>query len=200
MYFMEKIKTFIKKIRYFYRSLPDKKQYVEFFTAILTVPVLLTVIILNLNNLRGASKSASTDSAKDQKPIVVTVPVPNTTETDKEIVTPSPSSEACKKGIGPISIEYPSENETVTENPILVDINYNQGDYCAVVWAYRINDSRFSDFDDKSIALYNPPSGTIRFELKVKSIVTGEEQILTRTFIYKGKSTESQPTATDSAN
>ena len=53
---MEKFKKWLKKALFSYRALPDKKQYVEFFTALLTVPMLLTVIILNFNNLQGANK------------------------------------------------------------------------------------------------------------------------------------------------
>ena len=194
---MEKIKTFVNKARYSYRSLPDKKRYIEFFTALLTVPVLLTVIIVNLNNLKGTAKSEEpTPAPKESRPIVVTVPEIKTSEAPQV----TPSSEACKKGIGPIGIDYPEENSTVTDNPVLIDINYQTGEYCAVVWAYRINDSRFSDYDDKSIALYNPPKGVIRFQLKVKSIVTGEEKILTRTFTYNGAITETQPSASGSAN
>lgn len=196
---MEKLTSSLKKFRYAYRTLPDKKQYVEFFTAILTVPVLLTVIILNLNNLRSANKTATpTPAFKEERPIVVTIPETNS----KLAVTTalSPSSEACIKGIGPISIDYPEDNSTVSDNPIPIDINYQKGNYCAVVWAYRINDSRFSDFDDKSIALYNVPKGVVRFQLKVKSIVTGEEKTLTRIFTYSGTSADVTPSASGSAN
>lgn len=194
---MEKVKKFLRKTKHSYRTLPDKKQYIEFFTAALTVPMLLTVIIINLNNLKNSNKAApaQTPTPTQERPIVVTVP----NSDSKETVTSAPTSGACNKGIGPISIDYPEENSTVTDNPIQIDINYQQGDYCAVVWSYRINDGKFSEYDDKSIALYNVPSGGIRFQLKVKSIVTGEEKILTRTFTYKGSS-DSTPVASGSAN
>lgn len=193
---MEKVKHFVKKARYSYRGLPDKKQYVEFFTAILTVPVLLTVIILNLNNLRANNKANQpTPAPVAPKTIVVTVPVANQNENSNFRQTQI-SPEVCKKGIGPISIDFPEESAVVTDNPIQVDIQYHQGSYCAVVWAYNINGGKFSDFDDKSIALYNPPQGTITLQLKVKSIVTGEQKVLTRTFTYSGSNTQS---ATSSA-
>lgn len=193
---MEKVKTFLKNTKRSYRSLPDKKQYIEFFTAALTVPMLLTVIIINLNNLRSTNKTAQTSPTPIQdRPIVVTIPSPES----KQPITPQPSTGVCKKGIGPISIDYPEENSTVTDNPVQIDINYQQGDYCAVVWSYRINDGKFSDYDDKSIALYNVPSGSIRFQLKVKSIVTGEEKLIVRTFIYRGTS-DISPVASDSAH
>lgn len=197
---MEKIKAYFKRVFYSYRSLPDKKQYVEFFTAILTVPVLLTVIVLNLNNLKNSNKTATAPTPTQERPIVVTLPDSKDDDKSRREPTPEPSKEACKKGIGPISIDYPEENSTIDDNPIIVDINYEEGDYCAVVWAYRINDSRFSDYDDKSIALYNVPNGVVRFQLRVKSILGGEEKVLTRTFTYKGASINITPTASGSAN
>ena len=192
---MEKVKLLVKKARYSYRGLPDKKQYVEFFTAVLTVPVLLTVIILNLNNLRANNKAnQTTPTPIPVKTIVVTVPVANPSNTSATNQS-QPSPEACKKDIGPVSIDFPEEKDVVTDNPVQVDINYLQGTYCAVVWAYNVNGGKFSDFDDKSIALYNPPQGAITLQLKVKSIVTGEQKVLTRTFTYSG----SGNTATSSA-
>jgi hypothetical protein len=67
--------------------------------------------------------------------------------------------------------------------------------YCPVVWSYRINNGRYSDFDDKSIALYNPPNGNIVFDLRVRSLISDDEKILKRTFTYEGT-----PTASESAN
>lgn len=180
----------IKKLRYSYRSLPDKKQYIEFFTALLSVPVLLTVIILNLNNLKD--KKEDPKDIRESVPIVVTVPEAN------NLVIPQSTSAACKKGIGPISIASPVANEAVEDNPVQISIDYDQGDYCAVVWAYSINSGRFSDYSSSSIALYNPPNGNIRFQLKVKSVVTGEEKILNRSFTYQGPA--ASPTTTPVAS
>lgn len=192
---MERLQKFFNRTKRSYRSLPDKKQYIEFFTAALTVPVLLTVIIINLNNLRSSNKSAQITPAPVQdRPIIVNYP-----SISEKTTVVAPSTEACKQAIGPISIDYPGENDVISDNPVQIKINYVKGSYCAVVWAYRINDGKFSDYDDKSIALYNPPQGTIRFQLKVKSIVTGEEKNLTRTFTYRGAS-DISPTASNSAN
>ena len=44
--------TVLEKIKKWYRNLPDKKRYLEFITALLTIPVLLTVLWSNLNNLQ----------------------------------------------------------------------------------------------------------------------------------------------------
>lgn len=194
---MNKIKKVLRKVRYSYRALPDKKQYVEFFTAALTVPMLLTVIVINLNNLNHNKTTTPTPTPTQERPIVVNVPKSG----DKVVIQPTstqPTDSSCIKKIAPISIDYPEENETVSDSPLQININYEQGDYCSSVWAYRINDGKFSDYDDKSIALYNVPSGTIRFQLKVKSLVTGETKMLSRTFNYIGS--QLTPTASESAN
>ena len=193
---MNKFKRGIKKALFSYRALPDKKQYVEFFTALLTVPMLLTVIVLNFNNLSGANKKAE---PKENSPIIVTLPPSN--NEDENDITPEPTSEVCKDGIGPISIVYPEENETVTDNPVTIDIDYDDSEYCAVVWSYRINGGRYSDYGSNNIALYNPPQGTVRLELRVKSVVSGDEKTLRRTFTYEGTTgSNNDPSASTSAN
>jgi hypothetical protein len=35
-----------------YKALPDKKRYAEFLTALLSIPIMITVLIINLNNLK----------------------------------------------------------------------------------------------------------------------------------------------------
>ncbi len=185
---MQEKKNFFSRFIRFYRGLPAKKQYVEFFTAILTVPVLLTVIILNVSNLRQE------DKAKDKSPeptprIIITTLEPRTQagSTDTSGVTAkSTPTEACKKEIGPVDISSPQEGDTVTENPLIISIERDGEGYCAVVWSYRINNGRWSEYDDKSIALYNPPKGQVTLELRVKSVVTGQEKLLTRKFKYDG--------------
>lgn len=184
---MQEKKNFFSRLIRSYRGLPAKKQYVEFFTAILTVPVLLTVIILNVSNLRQ-------EEAKDTKPeptprIIISVPdTRSQTETanDTDTTANTTPAEACKKEIGPVDIASPSEGETVTTNPLIISIDREGEGYCAVVWSYRINSGRWSDYDDKSIALYNPPNGQVTLELRVKSVVTGQERLLSRKFKYEG--------------
>ncbi len=188
-------KSFLKKALHSYRKAIEKKPYIEFITAILSVPVLLTVIIINVNNLKNQKndKLAVTTPAPVEK-IYVNVPN-NNTKPDVKAATQIP----CTKKIGPIEISSPEEKEVVTDNPINVNIDYQQGDFCSVVWSYRINDGKWSDYDDKSIALYNPPTGDIKFELKIKSVVSNDSQSLTRNFVYKGSNTIT-PTASASAN
>jgi hypothetical protein len=202
----EKVQKFIRQSRQSYKTLPDKKQYIEFFTALLSVPVLLTVILLNVNNLRATTKPATTTVVPTPvKEIIYVSPQGQNVNTGNNTSTQLPvdfvptASPACDKSMGPVAIKTPADGDTVNDNPVSVIISYEQGNHCAVVWAYRINNGKWSDYDDKSIALYNLSNGTIVFDLKVKSIVTGEEKVLSRTFSYTGN-TNTSNTASASAN
>jgi len=172
-----------------YRKIPDRKVYIEFITAILSIPVLLTVIILNFNTLFGQ---------KAKTPVTPTEKIYITSPAEKN--TTNISTQPCTPGIGFIDIASPVEGETVTDNPVSVSINYDKNGYCEVVWSYRINNGKWSDYDDKSIALYNPPQGAIKFDLRVKSIVNSDTDSLTRNFIYRGTSIINSPVSSSSAN
>lgn len=186
---------FLKRIATSYRKIPDKKPYIEFVTAILSIPVLLTVILLNLSSLTGNKDKETKTENNTPQTVVITAP------DSKNQTTTNTKQEECTPEVGPISIGAPDEGEIVTDNPIYVSINYKQGDYCSVVWSYRINGGKWSEYDDRSIALYNPTPGSIRFELRVKSIVGNDSRTLTRNFTYQGNSIiQTTPTASSSAN
>jgi len=188
------MKQVLGKIAHHYKDIPNKKPYIEFIAALLSIPVLLTVILLNLNSLTGNKESKTTAPTPPvaQEKIYVTIPgQPVNVQTTK---TPS---EPCNPGIGQVTIASPDENEIVTENPVQVSINYKSGGFCQVVWSYRINGGQWSSFDDASIALYNPPQGAIKLDLRIKSVVNSDTDAITRNFTYKGSST---PTASSSAN
>lgn len=192
-----------KKVERWYHGLPDKKRYLEFLTALLTIPVLLTVIIANVRTLKTQEQPVTPTPTSATQPPFGNQPPPNQNEptlTPTVTNTPSPTpSSQCKKEVGPISIVYPEEGTTVTKDPVCLDIVRTGEDYCAVVWSYRINGGTWSDYTDKSICMYGMPSGTKKVELRVKSIVTGAETLLTRTFTVAGTSTPT-PTSTSSAN
>lgn len=182
----------IQRTNAWLRRLLDKKQYIEFLTATLSIPVLLTVIVLNLNSLRNINK---TPEEKKEAPVQQIIYVTPKGGGDKIIVsaTPAPSptvGEACNKDMPSVEIRNPSEGDTVTTNPVNIIIAQEKGDFCAVVWSHRINNGAWSEYDDKSIALYNLPKGKITFDLRVKSIVTGEELLLKRTFEYDGPASD----------
>lgn len=164
---MDKLKRIFSKV--------PKKHHVEFITALLSIPVLLTVIALNWSSL-NANKKGETEKPRE---IIISLPV------DKN-PTAMPTKPECKEGIGTITIASPGEGDTVSINPVSVTIVYKPGDFCAAVWSYRTNGGSWSDYDDKSIALYNLPFGSIDLDLRVKSIVSGgEEKTLRRSFTYK---------------
>ena len=179
----------LDKVSDWYKDLPNKKQYVEFVTAILSVPVLVTVIMSNVNNLRGKEAEGTTVPTPTTIIKYVTSGAQDPEKNVKPSETPtpviSPTTGDCKKEVGPVDISYPEEGGVVTENPITVTISYHPGEFCAVVWSYRINGSSWSPFDDKSIALYGMTAGTKKLELKVKSIASGAEKTLNRTFQYE---------------
>lgn len=169
------------------KKLVEKKPYVELVTALLTIPFLITVLILNTNTL---TKLNATPTPTPEAPLFrngsgfMAAPVgPDKPTPASADLTLTP----CTKGLGPISIPYPGENDTITQNPITITINYDDSKHCGAVWSYRINGGSWSGYDDRSVALYNLPHGQVTFDLRVKSIVTSEEKQITRKFIYKGE-------------
>lgn len=185
------MKRVLKKIAHHYRKIPERKPYLEFITAILSIPVLLTVIILNFNTLRA-------DKKEEKPPVTTTEKIYVTLPGSKDNTGPH---EPCTPGIGEISISSPEEDEEVMDNPVFVEIDHEDGVYCEVVWSYRINNGKWSDYDDRSIALYNPPQGDVKVDVRVKSVVNNDSDSLTRNFTYKGTSiVPTSPVSSTSAN
>jgi len=200
---MKAIDDLKEKFKKWYRALPDKKKYIEFFTAFLSVPVLITVILINLGNLNQNKKTQSTVQTTST-PVQIEIKTPTGADRPKMSLPPqititptlTPTSSDCKKEVGPVSIQSPEENETVTSNPVCIEISYKIGEYCAVAWSYKINDGSWSSYTDKDICLYNLTNGSKILKLKVKSIASTDEETLERNFTYNGESS----TATSSAS
>lgn len=186
-----------EKIRRFPRwfaKLPDKKKYIEFVTAILSVPVLLSVIYLNYSNIQNQRKPIEDEPAPTPAIITIIQDRDNGSSNNDRII---PSNTACTPEIGPVEIEFPEEGDNVNTNPLEIIINQNdpQDEYCAVVWSYRINGGTWSSFDDRDISIYNLQPGQKKLEVRVKSVSSGEEETLTRNFNYTN--TEAVPTPTE---
>lgn len=182
-----------EKLLKYIRAIPKRKHYLEFLTATLSVPVLATAILINIGNLKAE------DNKKDTPPerVIVTY-APNNekkSEKDDEKTTPK-ENEVCKKAIGPVSIASPTEGDIVTDNPFTVRIDYETGEYCAAVWSYRINNGKWSEYDDTSFSVYNLPNGKKILEVRVKSIASNDEKTLKRAFDYQGTETPVSPTTT----
>ncbi len=186
-------------IQSWYRGLPDKKRYLELVTALLTIPVLITVILNNVTSLRGKQEAIPTASnGASSVPITVILsPPPSVGETKP---TESASPQQCTPEVGTAEIAYPRQGDTVTADPICIDIVRQSGNYCGVVWSYRLNGGSWSDFTDKEPCLYGVTSGMKELEVRIKSIVSSDETLLRRTFEVVGTSpTPSPPESTSSA-
>lgn len=182
------------------KKIVQKKPYFELITAILSIPVLITLSILNINSLTkiNATPTPTPEANNVQRKGFFASPVEK-----KIMISPSAAIDApCKEGIGPVSIATPGENDKVADNPVIITIAYDDREYCGVAWSYSINGGNWSGYDDRSVALYNLPQGQVTFELRVKSITTSDEKTLTRKFTYEGKGTVlvPDPNSSGSAN
>lgn len=188
------------------KSIPSKivkkKPYFELATAFLSIPVLITVLLLNVTSLRNINATPTPTpgvGVLQNGGGFFAAPV----GPDSSVSPGSTNQSPCKKALGPVSITSPGENDTVTDNPVTINIEYDDSIYCGAAWSYRINGSSWSGYDDRSVALYNLPRGQVTFELRVKSIVTDEEKTLTRKFLYNGSGTvllPENPNSSGSAN
>lgn len=175
-----------KRIKKWYRGLPDKKRYAEFATALLSIPVLISVLLLNYTNLSSQKKEVA-PAPTEKPPVIITVTAPNNGGGQQTIVPTSTPAPVCKKSVGPISISYPKQNQTVSDSPLCISVSYTVGEYCSAVWSYRINEDAWSDYTDKDICIYNMTSGEKKVQLRVKSVVSSDEETLERTFKYESK-------------
>lgn len=191
----------IHKTKAALKHLPEKKQYVELVTAVLSVPLMITVLLLNLGNLRKTdtpvtptpTPTLAVTTNRVSPTDIITVPIPTAI-----VPTINLSPGVCTKEVGPVEIASPKENETLTQDPICIDITRKSNNYCEVVWSYRINDDQWSEYTDKSICLYNLSSGQKNVEVRVKSIASSDQTVLKRSFqVVKDTPT---PTSTTSAN
>jgi hypothetical protein len=203
------MKNIINGFKEWYSGLSGKKHHVEFITAVLTVPVLLTVIIVNLSNL-NQQKNAAKKQPETEKTtpiqIIITggekqsvkdeVPTPRVTQPENNLST---TPVACIKEVGTVSILSPRENEVVVKDPVCITIAM-ESNYCSVVRSYRLDDGSWSDFSEKNICLYNLTNGNKILQLKLRSTASSDEVTLQRSFIYQGNSEPtSDPKATSSA-
>jgi hypothetical protein len=184
------------------KKLIDKKPHLEFIGSLLTIPFLISVLILNYNSIKNLNNAKLTPT-----------PAPNNTSMGhggffsapigsnlpKATADPAASQAPCQKGLGSVSITSPDEGDNVNSNPVEVDIAYDDSTHCGAAWSYRINGGDWSGYDDRSVALYNLPNGNIKFDLRVKSIVGPETTSLTRNFVYTGSNSNVVPTTASSS-
>lgn len=172
----------LEKVKKWHKGLPESKKYFEFISAILAIPVLLTVLLLNYSNLQKKEDKVSPTPVARNNVTIIPVTV------DKS-VSPAPTSTPdCKKEVGPVEIISPTEDQTVNQTPVCLTIEYKDKSYCSVVWAYKIDGGSLSEYNDKSVCLYNLSNGSHKFELNVKSVVSNDQTNLVRNFNYQGPS------------
>jgi hypothetical protein len=159
------------------------KIHLDWIISILSIPVLLTAVIINWGNLTHKNTPV-TPSASPSPQVII---VPGNTGGNQ-------SAPSCTKSIGPITISYPKQGQTVSDNPVCITIEYTNPSYCSVVWSYRINGGSWSDFTNSSPCLYNLPSGTTQFDLRVSSTVSSDSTTLSRSFNYTGSTVVATPT------
>lgn len=201
---LDKTKAKKKKLDKLY----EKKPLVEFVVAILSIPSILLLLILNFKSLANINNAKLTPTPVSSVTLPLTnrhfysrpvslAPTPTTMVTTSTTVTQAP----CNTSLGPVGITSPGEGDTVSSNPVEVNISYDNATYCSAVWSYSINGSAWSNYDNNSVALYNLPDGQIQFQLQVKSLTSPDTTTLTRDFYYNGQSNMPEPTtASGSAN
>lgn len=169
---MEKTKAVVRKLH-------KAKPHLDYIAALLTIPVLITAIIINVTNLSSKNKTIPS-------PTPVRSSYGDTAiQTVRATSIPQPtSSPDCTPGIGKADIAYPQEGDTISTNPVCIDISYQSANHCGVVWAYRINGGPWSDYSNNSVCLYSMPSGQINYDLEIKSLVNTDNEIIHRSFLY----------------
>ncbi len=178
---------FASRTRRFVKTFP-KKHHVEYITGILSVPVLLTAVALNFINLQNNTKKQQPASPTPVERQIIVEVKPNENDTGSK-ATPIP---ACKKEVGPISISSPREGQTLSSNPVCITINYDDENFCSVVWSYRINEGDWSEYNSNSPCLYGLPTGDVKFELRLQSTVSQDAETIERNFKYASSSASTQ--------
>lgn len=186
------MKNILQKIKQWYRGLHGKKKHIELMTAALSVPMMLTVILVNMNNIKAQKEKVET-ATPTAAPIQVIIDNPSASTT--ATIKTSPTKTECIKEIGPIEILSPQEGEIITTDNVCINISTDKK-YCPVVWSYKLDTGTWSDFNNNDICLYNLTPGKKQLQIKIKSTIVDKSITLQRNFIYQ---TTITPTATPSA-
>jgi len=194
----------LNTVKNWYKKLPDRKPWIDLATAVLTIPVLVTVIIINISNLKKDGNANDTNKTSLTPTIIEKVVnqylIPSAAETlisdntdehslvdDRESPTP-----VCNLDPAPYEIIFPKEGENVYVDPVCISLNKLGENFCTTQWAYRINNSSWSTYTNDPICLYNMAGGAVTLDIRTKSTVSGREKTYTRKFIYGNPVTPSQ--------
>ncbi|MDD3002641.1 MAG: hypothetical protein PHS06_02100 [Candidatus Shapirobacteria bacterium] len=196
------IQKFFKRIQKWYVTLPDKKRYFELLTAILSIPMILTVILVNMSTINKSKESSTPTPTTAPIQVVVENPTSGSGNINPPKInitpTPTPTKVECKKEIGEIEILSPQEGEIITSSDLCINISTNNN-YCPVVWSYKLDNDNWSEFSNNNICLYNLTSGKKTLQVKIKSTVVDKTITLQRNFTYQN-SALTTPTTTPTNN
>jgi len=197
------IKKFFKRIQKWYVILPDKKRYFELLTAVLSIPMILTVILVNMNTINKSKESSTPTPTSAPIQIVVENPASGSGNINPPKInitpTPTPTSTACKKDIGEIEILSPQEGEIITTDNVCINISTNSK-YCPVTWSYKIDNGSWSNYNNNDICLYNLTAGKKDLQIKIKSTVIDKTITLERNFTYQNSITATPTPSTTSTS
>lgn len=195
------IQKSFKKIQKWYVILPDKKRYFELLTAVLSIPMILTVILVNMNTINKSKESSTPTPTSAPIQIVVENPTSGSSNINPPKInitpTPTPTKTECKKDIGEIEILSPQEGEIITSDNVCINIS-TDSKYCPITWSYKLDNSNWSDYNNNDICLYNLTAGKKELQIKVKSTVIDKTITLERNFTYQNSTTT--PTTTPTNN
>lgn len=196
------IKKIFKRIQKYYVILPDKKRYFELFAAILSVPMILTVILVNMNTINKSKETSTPTPTSTPIQIVVENPTSSSSNINPPKInitpTPAPTKTECKKDIGEIEILSPQEGEIINSDNVCINIS-TDSNYCPVTWSYKLDNGNWSDYNNNDICLYNLTTGKKELQIKVKSTVVDKIITLERNFTYQNSTTPT-PTVTPISN
>src|SRR3989338_7179157 len=157
--------TITERIQKWWKNLPEKKKYLEIVTALLSIPVLATAIILNLNSLNRKDVTGPQQPTQNQQSAqnggVTLVPA------EVRNQTATPTTVSCRKEVGPVDVVYPKENQTVSDSPLCIDIAQKSADYCSVQWSFKLNDGQLSAFTNSQFCFSNLSSGPQKLQVRV---------------------------------
>lgn len=190
----------MSRVRKVIQGLPSKKQYFELVGAMLSIPVLITVILLNTNSLRSNNSKTSTPTPAvviTEKDRVITQPPQVIYQGGTSDDSSGSSSASCTKEVGQVRIASPREDEVVSTNPVCFDISSDDDSICPLTYAYRVDGGSWTDFSRNTVCLYNLQSGRHTVDVKVKSSQSDDVVQLRRTFqVGQSDSPSSTPTPT----
>lgn len=106
----------IKQFYIWFKKQPDKKRLIEFLTALLSVPVMITVILINLNNLNQNKQNTTKEPQTTPIQIVITGGIPQNRPdmrpNDTNNATPTPNIIIATPTPGPSNTPTPAPTST----------------------------------------------------------------------------------------